>query len=61
MVKIGDLVKINFPDRPLDGYIAVVDELRSWGVIAYVPTKAGKAWIRLAPENYTMGELSLSR
>ena len=57
----GDIVLVLLPDRPLDGCLAVVEEVRGWGVIAYVtvpPDAPGvyqlerRAYLRLGREDY---------
>lgn len=58
MVKINDVIYIKSrdPEDPMfDGCIAIVEEVKSWGVMAFVPVPAqrgpDRAYIRLRNED----------
>lgn len=57
MVKINDVIYIKKRnvDELFGGCIAIVDELKSWGVIAYVPVPANRgpdrAYIRVRTDD----------
>lgn len=45
--------------KEFKGKLAVVDEIKTWGCIAYVETFTGRAYIRLQAEQYDyIGELA---
>lgn len=54
-VAIGDVIQIS-PESDVNpvfgGKLALVEEVRGWGVVAFVDTFEGKAYIRLRSDQF---------
>lgn len=49
----GDIVVVRLPGKPLDGLLAIVEEVKAWGVVAYVqlPPDTKAPLVFLVPED----------
>lgn len=49
---IGDIIEITDEEVGKYGKYAVVEKLKTWGIIAYIPTDQGDLFLRIKHKDY---------